>query len=61
MSLKAVSNIKNKDFRVVCNDLNRKAFKLLKENIKQNKLGLLYNESIPDKYTAELARKKIVL
>lgn len=31
------------------------------ERIKQEKLGLLYNEIIPDKYTAELARKKIVL
>jgi len=31
------------------------------ERIKQEKLGVLYNEIIPDKYTAELARKKIVL
>jgi len=31
------------------------------ERIKQDKLGLLYNDNIPDKYTAELARKKIVI
>jgi hypothetical protein len=31
------------------------------ERIKQDKLGTLYNDSIPDKYTAELARKKIIL
>jgi len=31
------------------------------ERIKQEKLNMLYNETIPDKYTAELARKKIVL